>query len=172
MTSAPLDYVQPDTPRRRRRPWHVVGAVAVVASVALLLPGISVRQVESRIDTVTGSVTWTTTWPLGIHGGTRTAVSPLEARLKAAGIPWTPDPRFIHNTHRNVFGGAIKYECSSAPPVYSLRPMLHAFCACATDGELREFVRVMQSGSDAQQRAAVDAAADRALAPPPGHPCG
>jgi hypothetical protein len=50
-----------------------------------------------------------------------------------------------------------------APPIYLIRPLLKDFADASTDAELREFVRVMQSGTDAQKQAAVDAAGEKAL---------
>jgi hypothetical protein len=88
-------------------------------------------------------------------------VSPLETRLKSSGIAWTPSWQFLHNTHRNVFGSATSYECGSAPPLYELRPVLKEFAAASTDAELREFVRVMQSGTHAERQAAVEAAGEK-----------
>src|SRR5439155_26684174 len=92
--------------------------------------------------------------------------SSLETRLKVCGIAWTPSWHFLHNTHRTVFGNATCYECGSAPPIYQLRPALKEFAAASTDAELREFVRVMQSGTDAEQKAAVEAAGEKGLQAP------
>ncbi len=113
------------------------------------------------MDAVTGSNSWKTVWLMGITSGPHVEVSPLQARLTSSGIPWTPSWQFLHNTHRNVFGGATCYECGSAPAIYQLSPALKAFVGASTDAELRDFVRVMQSGTDAQQKAAVDAAGDK-----------
>ena len=124
------------------------------------------------MDAVTGSMTWKTVWLFGITSGPRVDVSPLETRLKKNGITWTPSWQFLHNTHRTVLGNATCYECGSAPPIYQLRPVVKEFAAASTDAELREFVRVMQSGTDAEQEAAVDAAGEKGLqamsAAPPG----
>jgi hypothetical protein len=125
------------------------------------LPGIAVRQVESRMDVVSGSMMWKTVWVFGVTSGPRVDVSTLETRLKASGVPWTPSWQFMHNTHRNVFGRATSYECGSAPAIFRLRPVLAEYAAGATDAELREFVRVMQSGTDAEQEAAVEAAVEK-----------
>ncbi len=164
MTSTPLKYVSPDTPRSRRWwPWRTLSVVAAVLLLALPAPFVTVRQVESRMDTVTGSMTCRTVWLFGITFGPRVEVSPLEMRLKSSGIPWVPSWQFLANTHRNVFGGATCFECGLAPAIYSLRPVLKEFAAASTDAELREFVRVMQSGTDAEQEAAVEAASEKGL---------
>jgi hypothetical protein len=115
------------------------------------------------MDAVTGSTAWNATWLFGVTSGPRFDVSPLETRLKSSGINWTPSWNFLHSTGRNVFGGATSYGCGSAPRIYQLRPVLKEFAAASTDAELRDFVRVMQSGTDAEQKAAVEAAADKGL---------
>jgi hypothetical protein len=164
MDSTPLNYVSPDTARSRRRwPWRTLSVSAAVLLLALAAPTVTVRRVESRVDAVTGSMTWKTVWLFGITSGPRVDVSPLETRLTSSGIPWTPSWQFLHNTHRNAFGGATRYECGSTPPIRQLRPVLREFAAASTDAELREFVRVMQSGTDAEQRAAVEAAGEKGL---------
>jgi hypothetical protein len=136
------------------------------------VPTVTVRQVESRMDAVTGSMTWKTVWLFGITSGSRVDVSPLETRLKSSGIAWTPSWQFLHNTHRTILGNARCYECGPAPAIHQLRPVLKEFAAASTDAELRDFVRVMQSGTDAEQKAAVDAAGEKGLqamsAAPPG----
>lgn len=163
MRSRPLDYASPDTPRLRRWPWRALVAGVVLLLAMLVLPSMIIRQVESRVDPVTGSMSWNTVWLFGFTSGPRIDVSPLEVRLRNSGVQWTPSWKTLHNTHRNIFGSAICYECSSAPPIYDLRPMLKEFAAASTDDELREWVRVMQFGTREEQAAAVDAAAEKAL---------
>ena len=164
MSSMPLNYVSSDGLRSRRRwPWRTLCAVVAVLLLGVAASTVAVRRVESRMDVVTGSMTWKTVWLLGITSGPRVDVSPLETRLRSSGIAWTPAWQFLHNTHRNVLGGATCYECGSAPAILELRPVLTEFAAASTDAELREFVRVMQSGTDAERRAAVDAAGAKAL---------
>jgi hypothetical protein len=162
MRSTPLNYASSNTPGSQRRgPWRTLIIVGVLLLLALAAPTVSVRQVESRMDAVTGSMTSRTVWVFGITSGPRVEVSPLETRLKRSGITWSPAWRFLHNTHRNIFDAATCHECGSAPAIYQLRPWLKEFAAGSTDAELREFVRVMESGTEAEQRAAVDAAGDK-----------
>ena len=141
----------------------MLSTVAVVLIFLVAAPTVTVRQVESRMDAVTGSMTWKTVWLFGITSGPRVDVSPLEKRLKSSGITWTPSRQFLHNTHRTVLGNATCYECGSAPPIHQLRPVLEEFAAASTDAELRNFVRVMQSGTDAEQKAIVEAASEKGL---------
>lgn len=136
-------------------------------AVVLFLLGaastVTVRRVESRVDAVTGSMTWKTVWLFGITSGPRLDASPLETRLRSSGITWTPAWRFLHNTHRTILGNATCFECGSAPPIYQIRAVLKDFAAASTDAELRELVRVMETGTDDQQKAAVEAAGEKGL---------
>ena len=150
-----LDYA-PHAPRRRWARWSV-GISLLVLIVTLLIP-LPVWWVTTSVNPTTGTVV----------RQTRTRVvtipSPLETRLAAAGIPWTANPRFLSETSYDIFGRQLGRACAIAPPIYQLRPVLKEFAAASTDDELRAFVRVMESGTDAEQRAAVDAACEKALA--------
>src|SRR5690606_27644214 len=139
---------------RLSKPLLSLGLLTVVLLVVLIGPGVSWRQGEERMDPVTGSMQWETRWWLGISSGPRVVESPLEVRLRQAGMAWKRDWVFVHNTHRSVFGNAVKFECGGAPPIYELRPVLAEFVAASSDDELRQFVAVMQSGTPAQQQTA------------------
>ncbi|HEY2588762.1 MAG TPA: hypothetical protein VGI81_23675 [Tepidisphaeraceae bacterium] len=137
--------------------------VALLGIAVLALPFVSVRQTRSRMDAVSGSMEWQTTWPFGITWGPRVTPSPLELRLRQRRIPWTRHWQLLHNTHRTLVGTATCYECGSAPAIYQLKPALQQYADVTTDTGLRDFVSVMQSGTDDQQRRAVQAALDKAL---------
>ena len=168
MAPPPLDYVSPDCALPRRWPCRLLVGTVVGVLGAGLLQSVPVQQVQRRIDAVTGTMTRKTVWPFGLSSGTRVDVSPLETRLKQAGIPWTSDWRFLHDTDHNVFGLPIRRGCGSAPPIYSYRPVLGAFAAASTDDELRDFVRVMEAGTGQEQSAAVEAAGEKGLTWSPG----
>jgi hypothetical protein len=161
MTSHALDYGLPSITRRWR--WRVPVSAALVLFGAFCLVSVPVRQVESRVDGVTGSMTWKTVWLCCMTSGPRKDVSPLEARLTRMGASWTPQWYTLHNTHRTLLGRATCYECGSAPPIHGLRPCLEEFVKASSDEEIRQFVRVMASGTEAEQRAAVDAAERKAF---------
>jgi hypothetical protein len=138
--------------------------LAPVLGVAMfVLPFVSVRQTRSRMDAVTGSMEWQTTWPLGLTAGPKVDVSPVECRRRKMGVQWTPDWRFLHNTHRTILGSPTVYECGLAPPIHQLHSVLAQFVESSTDDEIRAFVGVMQQGADAEKRAAVETACDKAL---------
>ena len=162
----PCDYACNAQHRRRRR-WPMWLSIGIVISLGLLvLPMVPIRQVESHMDPVTGSMCWKTVWFSGLTLGPTVDISPLEKRLRSEGVPWTASWQFLHKTHRNIFGRAICHECGSAPAIYQIRPMLDAFAEASTDAELREFVRVMQLGTEAEQKAAVEATAEKSMGCP------
>jgi hypothetical protein len=154
-----LDYGLPSA--RYRSPWRAVAAAAGALLGLFLLTSAPVRQVESRVDGVTGSMSWKTVWFFGLTSGPRKDVSPLEARLVRAGVPWTSRWHTLHNTHRTLFGRATCYECGSAPAISPLRSCLQEFVDASSDEQIRTFVRVMESGTEDEQRAAVDAAGQK-----------
>jgi hypothetical protein len=163
MTTASLDHAPSEAQESRSRWRRALITLVIIFAAVLLLPPITVRQVESRMDPVTGSMTLKTVWLFGITSGPQLDVSPLETRLKTSGIEWMRSWQFLHNTHRNIFGRATRYECGIPPLIYELRPVLAEFAAASTDEELRQFTSLMQSGTDAEQKAAIDAAVEKGL---------
>ena len=166
MSLTPLNYASSDSVPTRRQ-WPPIAIGIVVAILCLLLGAriVTVRKVEHRMDSVTGSIASQTYGPFGIESGPpRVHVSLLEQRLKESGISWVPSWHQLSSTHYNVFDRPARFGCGRAPPILHLRDVEAAFAGPSTDDELREFVRVMESGNDAQQKAAVDAAVEKALA--------
>jgi hypothetical protein len=164
MTTRQIDYARPERAGRSRRRW-VIGSLLVAAlGLGLFVPVTQpVRQVRSRIDAVTGSMEWMTTGPGGVTSGPVVQPSGLEKRLLKMGLSWKRDWRFLHNVRRTMTGRAVGYECGLAPPIMEIQVVLTAFAGAATDEEIREFVRVMRTGTEAEQRAAVEAAGEKGL---------
>jgi hypothetical protein len=167
MTPGQLDYVSWDTPQWRRRwPWWTIGIVAMVIAVLiamLAMTAVPVRRTESRMDAVTGSVRYTTIRLFTNTSSTRVKVSPLETRLKSSGILWTPSWRYFSGIDRNCYGGVLCRGCGRAPEILRIGSVLQEFADASTDAELREFVRIMQSGTQAEQQAAIEAAGEKGL---------
>lgn len=161
----PLDYALPanDWPRRRRVAVAVVALVVVGVGLVALLPTITFRRIHGRTDAVTGSMECRTEWPLGVMSAPVVTPSPLETRMVRMGILWQRDWRVIHRTGYSVLGHFTGGSCGRAPPIYTLNNLQSPFVAASSDGDVRGFVRTMQDGTEAEQRAAVDAAADPAL---------
>ena len=82
---------------------------------------------------------------------------------EAQGVPFAIAEISLRDAKGYQLFGGVGHGCGSAPPIYVLHSALAEFARASTDAELREFVRIMQSGTDAQQEAAVQAACDKAL---------
>lgn len=148
---------------RSRLNWRAIGLTILVLAAILLIPTppLVFRQVESQVDGVTGSMTWKTIYPFGLTTGPKHQPSPLERRLVQMGETWTPNWHFVHQTGYDIFGRACVRACGKAPAIYSSQALLQWFASTATDDEIREFVNVMQTGSEEEQLALIDATADR-----------
>jgi hypothetical protein len=153
-----IDYVSPPqrAPGAARR--MIVWGLVVAGLVGLGLQGC---KTESRIDSVTGSSWSRTTGPLGIPLGRRHFVSPLEQRLKRMGVAWVPDWCLLFQVDTSLLG--CSRACGRAPEIRMMRGGMKAYVDAATDEEIRAFVRVMQTGTEAEQQAAVEAAGEKAL---------
>lgn len=159
-----LDYGRPEG----RRPWWtgLAWACFAVSPVMVILLAISlpVREVEDRMDAVTGSSIRRTTWLFGLATTTAATPSPLEERLKAKRVNWRPDWVFLHRSPRNIFNRPLRRACGYTPPIYHLQRGLDEFVDRSTDEELVEFILIMQTGSEQEQRVAVKAAFETTLA--------
>jgi hypothetical protein len=162
MESVTLEY--PATrPRRwwRLIPWRTLSVATALVLLGLFLTTIEVKQVERQIDAITGSTSGKTVWRCGLTTGAHMNVSPLETRLSASGIPWRPDWQSMGVSGRNIFGRPTFFGCASAPPIHRAGSVLGPFAAASTDAELQAFVKTMQSGTDAEKDAAVEAASEK-----------
>jgi hypothetical protein len=164
MDSDPIDYAAPlFRPSARRLPIRVLVVGFLVAVLLMSLIFLPCRQTQRRMDGITGSVEQQTTWPLGISTPGVVAVSPLEIRLRKMGVQWNRDWRMISTTDQTIFGNVVGRGCGTAPPIFPLTTVLAGFVAASDDNQIRQFVRILQVGTEADQRKAIDAAGDRAL---------
>jgi len=161
-----LPYSSPDIARPARRWSLLVGAVAVIV-LFLVIPITFTNSSSIYIDPVTGSLKRSWTYRLGTKTATQIDQSPLVRRMSILGIPWTPTWQFLHRYDRGFFGGNRGVSCGMAPPIYSFRAIATDYCEAATDTEIRAFVAIMQTGTEEQQRAAIDAASDKVFGSSP-----
>lgn len=160
MKLAVVDYGSPIA-RQHRALFKPLAIVVAIGIAAYLTRFITFHQI-SRIDSVTGSVQRQTIWPLGISFAPRPDPSALDVRLTKMGVYWNPNWCFVSDVRYGIFGCCGR-GCGRAPAIYQLRPAMKEFVDASTDNELRAFVSVMQSGTDAQRSAAIEAAVDKAL---------
>src|SRR4051812_7509903 len=129
MTAAPLNYDATRPPTWWRRwLWRMAGLIVVGAAGAYFASGVTIRHNNVCMDAVTGSMSFQTTWLFGITSKSRVSVSPLETRLKQAGIPWTPSWQFVSGTGSTLFGRTR--ECAvGSTPIMQLHSFLTDFAA-------------------------------------------
>jgi hypothetical protein len=159
MKSVPLGYGRMPNPRRRVS-FQFLTIIAAISGALALARLITVHKTW-RMDAVTGSMQTQIVWPLGISLAPTFDPSPLELRLTKMGTQWNRNWSFLHDTQYTITGHGC--GCGTAPPIYQLRPAMQQFVDASTDAELRQFVAVMQSGTAAQQTAAIDSAAEKGL---------
>lgn len=160
MSSSETDSISSQT-----RWWRRSGVVALATSLALLvglavLSGLTVRDVRTSIDTVTGSVKRNSAWRFldARSAGTASSeVSALERRLVERGIEWNTHYQHFGTTYFNIWGRPIGYGCTVAPAIYGARWLDEEALRSWSDEELRALVDVMQAGTESQQKAAIEA---------------
>ena len=139
----------------KSRLLHVGLVTAGCILIAFLLSFIvSIRVHVCWCDSVTGSIKSQTCWPLGITTGAKVEASPLETRLHSIGYQWVPSWKFCYKTHETLWGKPTWFE-DRFPPILELRPVLEQFVNSSSSDELRQFADIMQTGTDAEQDAAI-----------------
>ena len=121
------------------------------AALVLSLPFLRFRQTRTRVDAISGSMERQTTWPFGLTSEPVVIASPLELRLKKIGVQWSRDWQALSVTDYSILGNVLVRGCSQAPVIYGLRVVLPQFVATSNDDEIRNFVHVMQSGTEAER---------------------
>ena len=151
--------------------WSILAVFVVVVLAALLVATpVYVRQDLGWIDAISGSQKSQTVWRDGASPPPVVSDSLLAERYRRLGLQWEPDWRNVKGTYRNVLGRSVGSGHGSAPEIYSLalsRDLQRSYLTVASDADVREFFRIMSSGTDAEKRAAVEAACDKALGESP-----
>lgn len=143
---------------------RVLAVIALLVTVALFAFGsIEVRHDMTWVDSIAGSTKRQTTWRYGTTSEPVIERSPIAMRLERIGEGWVPRWQALGVRGRTVYGSRTSIGCSTAPPIYGLWSLQRHFIGGSSDDEVREFVRIMQEGSEEEQRKAVDTAADIAL---------
>ena len=160
-----------------RRFWIIL---AVVVTTAFLLVPTHVRQDLGWVDSVSGSQKSQTVWRFGASSTPVVSESLLATRYRELGLRWEPDWKNVRGTYADLFGRRVGSAHDwPAPEIYTFATspgLQRSYLAASSDDEVREFFRVMSGGTGEQQKAAVEAACDRALgddvATRPGAPRG
>jgi hypothetical protein len=158
MNPQPLDYA-PAKPRRFSRRWVGAGVVVAILIAFQLMQDNFVRQEFGWIDTVSGSKKSQTITRLGATLPPVIAVSPLETKFHDLGLVWQPDWRNVRSSAIPLFGRSHSLGHGRAPAILTLAGLpdiQRYFIDHSSDDEIREFFRVMTSGTEAEQDAAID----------------
>jgi hypothetical protein len=142
----------------------LVATVGLMAAVAL----VPVREQTFWVDAVTGTTKVRVTWIGRFEAVPVVTPSPLDARLRRAGVAWEPVWRNTAGSDASFLGLLLglrgRLGHGQAPPIYPFRgDMQEAYLSAASDAEVRALADVLRGEDEAAQRAAVDAAVDRAL---------
>jgi hypothetical protein len=152
---------------RMRSAWFILAVIVLLAAAAVLLPSsIYVRQDLCWIDAISGSQKRQTVWRGGASSSPVVSDSLLAERYRKLGLRWEPHWRNVEGTYRNAFGRSVGHAHGSAPEIYDLsmsRVLQGSYLAASSDEDVREFFRVMSSGTEAEKKTAVEAACDKAL---------
>ena len=147
----------------------VIASVAILIIVlAMLSLTIEAKRDMISIDPVTGSIQNQTHWCWGMKSTPTVHRSPLADWVvrKEGSIKY--DWHFLCGQGRSIWGRYNGHAiCGPAPVIYPLHvSLIDGFVKQSSDEELQRFVDVMRHGTEAEQRAAVDAACNRAIYAP------
>ena len=82
--------------------------------------------------------------------------SPLAIRASQMGLGVRSDWRLVSDFEWSLLG--TSRGCDLMPPVFRKQTWMEPYVRKASDQEVRAFLQIMQTGTDAQHAAAVDAA--------------
>lgn len=163
MKPQPLDYAPASASWFGGKALRRLGWAILIVVAFGFVPEIFIRQELGWIDSVSGSRKEQTVWRFGWSTNPVVIVSPLETRFRELGLRWQPNWCNVKGTYKNVFGANRGSGHGPAPEVYYLAfhpEVQQAFIQASTDDELRAFFRVMSTGTEAEQRSAVEAVFD------------
>ena len=151
---------------RMKRLWIILAVIVVLAALLIPTP-IYVRQDLGWIDSISGSQKSQTVWRLGSSSSPIVSDSLLAERYRKLGLQWEPDWKNIKGTYVNAFGRHVGSAHGwPAPEIYNLAlspDLQQSYLSASSDDEVREFFRIMSSGSEPERKIAVEAACNKAL---------
>lgn len=146
---------------------RIVIIVLAVLIVAGMILEIEDRQERVWIDAVSASTKSERMYRDG-EASTVITDSPFAERYRALGLSWEPQWHNVAATSITVAGRRTNLGHGRAPEIHSFRSadLQQLFLAGASDDEVRAFFQVMSTGTEAEQRAAIEAAADKIFSKP------
>ena len=159
MKSKPLEYTSV-RPRRLARWWVLAGVVVAVLVTTQFINEVLVRSEFGWIDSVSGSRKSQTITRWGSVLPPVIAVSPLARKFSNLGLVWQPDWRNVRSSAIPLIGRSYSLGHGSAPTIYDLsfhNEVQQYFIDHSSDEEIRAFFSVMITGTDLQQKVAIEA---------------
>ena len=140
--------------------WYILGGLLL----AMLVPTrADVRTNHDWVDAISGSRKQQKTWSFGYASPAVVTESPLAKRYRELGLRWEPEWRGLCARHFSLFGTYVGVSCGRAPPMHgmSFPGVQEWYLQTASDDEVRELFRVMNTGSEEEHKAAVTAACEK-----------
>lgn len=139
----------------------------IVCCSILLMAFIPMPRVVSRdqkwLCAICASERGEISWPMGVTTNQTFKQSSLDNWISQRG-GHVHDWRSVRCSLRDVFGRYVGTECGTAPQIYGFSADLQSdYMKSASAEQIAAFVQTMQSGTDAQQRQAVDQAVNQAI---------
>jgi hypothetical protein len=133
-----------------------------ITIVLLILSGFSVHDDYGWVDPITGSKKQQTVWLWFIHMSPEIRHSPVEERLSQMGIQRQPNCQFLYETqHRWT---QTIFNDGSNPPMNGIPfEVLAGFTKASSDDDIRKFAHTLETGTEDEQRATVDAAGEKGI---------
>jgi hypothetical protein len=142
----------------------LIGIVLLIMIVALLSM-VTVPHDSQWMCSVCGAQRRQTVW-FGWRRPERVQETALGAWIGRKEKQHEHSWQFVHRRMRSVFGGTLGWACGRAPAIYSLATLgdaMDRYVGSASDEELSALVAVLRTGTDEEQRQAVQRAWDRVL---------
>jgi hypothetical protein len=135
--------------------------VAVALAALIFGAGRTVSGYRIWIDPVTGSMKHESSF-LIFPNSTEVSRSELERWIIRHEGAYKPRWDHLSTGTRTLFGRS--FACSLSPPIFPLQGRVNAeFVRSSTDREIVEFVRIMRTGTEEEQKQAVNAAIEKVL---------
>ncbi len=141
--------------------WEILAVVFILAVASLMTP---VRSSAFWVDPVTASIRRQATW-FAIPGPEDIDRTEIERWIIRREGQHASSWKFCSRAYKTIWGATRARGCSTGPPVMPLRDgeTNARFVRASSDEEMAAFIRVMRTGTDAEQRQAVDAALAKIL---------
>ena len=134
-----------------------VTGIAIVILVLVAGPFIPFKKVDISLCSISGSRKVVTRW-FGLLVRMEVTRTTLESWIKQREPQF--QPQWVHMSTNTRFLLGRTFACSSAPPIYSLEPLMNHLTGNLSEGQIAKLVNVMRTGTREDQRALLRQIAD------------